>query len=136
MQERCPPPKSGGFGSTGFEPSEDPELAEHRPGAKGVASPRPRGLCITMRLYQHRDARLGFVRTTISLDDDVAVALERLRRERGLRLSEAVNELIRAGLRRPQGRRPFKQRTLGLGLRVDVSNVAEALEQLEGPAAR
>ena len=66
----------------------------------------------------------------------MAAALERLRRERGLRLSEAVNELLRAGLSRPQERRPFRQRTLGLGLRVDVSNVAEALEQLEGPAAR
>ena len=77
------------------------------------------------------------MRTTIRLDDDVAAAVERLRRERGLGLSEAANELIRAGLRRrtPRARR-FRQRTEALGLRIDVTNVAEALEHLEGPAAR
>jgi metal-responsive CopG/Arc/MetJ family transcriptional regulator len=76
------------------------------------------------------------MRTTVRLDDDVAAALDRLRRERGLRLSEAVNELIRAGLRRSPRRSRFRQRTRDLGLRMDVTNVAEALEQLEGPAAR
>jgi metal-responsive CopG/Arc/MetJ family transcriptional regulator len=76
------------------------------------------------------------MRTTVRLDDDVAVALDRLRRERAIGLSEAVNELIRAGLQRTPRRRRFQQRTQALGLRVDVSNVAEALEQLEGPAAR
>ncbi len=72
------------------------------------------------------------MRTTIRLDDDVAAATEHLRRERNIGLSEAVNELARAGLRagRP-GRRAFRQRTSELGLRVDVSNVAETLEFLD-----
>jgi Arc/MetJ family transcription regulator len=76
------------------------------------------------------------MRTTVTLDDDVAAALERLRRERSLGLSEAVNELIRAGLLVRQGRRTFRQHSREVGLRIDVTNVAEALEQLEGPDHR
>lgn len=72
----------------------------------------------------------------MTFDDDVAAALDHLRRERSMGLSEAVNELIRAGLRQRQGRRRFRQRTRDMGLRIDVTNVAEALEVLEGPAAR
>jgi hypothetical protein len=33
-------------------------------------------------------------------------------------------------------RRPFRQRSVRLGLKVDVRNVSEALELLDGPAAR
>jgi Arc/MetJ family transcription regulator len=76
------------------------------------------------------------VRTTITLDDDVAAAVERERRRHGGGLSETVNRLIRRGLHRPQRSQPFVQRTQKLGLRIDVSNVAEALEQLEGPGHR
>lgn len=76
------------------------------------------------------------VRTTVKLDDDVAAALERLRRERAIGLSEAVNELIRAGLQRAPRKGRFRQRARPMGLKIDVTNVAEALEQLEGPAAR
>ena len=38
------------------------------------------------------------MRTTLTLADDVAAAVERLRRERSIGMSEAVNELVRAGL--------------------------------------
>ncbi len=77
------------------------------------------------------------MRTTVNLDDDVAAAVQRLRDERRLGLSEAVNELARAGLASATPRRRrFKQRTADLGLRVDVTNVAEALERLDGPRAR
>ncbi len=69
-------------------------------------------------------------------DDDVAQALERLRRERSLGLSEAANELIRAGLRVKSERRRFRQRTHSVGLRLDVSNIAETLETLDGFSSR
>ena len=76
------------------------------------------------------------MRTTVRLDDDVYAAIEQLRRESALGISEAVNLLIRRGLTVQRPRRPFVQRTRALGLRIDVSNVAEALETLEGPRAR
>ncbi len=76
------------------------------------------------------------MRTTIEFDDDTARAIEALRRERGVGVSEAVNELIRRGLLpRPAGPE-FRQRSRTLGIRIDVSNVADALEVLEGPEAR
>ncbi|MEJ5254091.1 MAG: ribbon-helix-helix protein, CopG family [Acidimicrobiales bacterium] len=76
------------------------------------------------------------MRTTVTFDDDTARAVEQLRRERGVGVSEAVNELIRRGLvQRPQ-RAAFRQQTRRLGLTIDVSNVAEALEVLEGPRSR
>jgi Arc/MetJ family transcription regulator len=71
------------------------------------------------------------VRTTVELDDDTARAVQALRRERDIGVSEAVNELIRRALL-PRGPVPkFRQRTKALGLQLDVSNVAEALEILE-----
>ena len=76
------------------------------------------------------------MRTTITLADDVAAAVERLRRERSAGLSEVVNELIRSGLV-AGGRRPdFKQKTHDMGDGVDYANVADAIETLDGPAAR
>ncbi len=76
------------------------------------------------------------MRTTVSLDDDTAAAVQRLREERNLGLSEAVNELIRAGLAIPRQRSRFVQRSYAMGARIDVSNVADALETLEGPGHR
>lgn len=76
------------------------------------------------------------MRTTVEFDDDAAKAVEALRRDRGLGVSEAVNTLIRQGLLlRPQAE-PFRQATHRLGLRIDVANVAEAMELLEGVEAR
>lgn len=71
------------------------------------------------------------MRTTVRLDEDVAAAAEQLRRERHIGLSQAVNELARLGMQRGKAPRPFQQRTEHLGLRVEVSNVAEALELLD-----
>lgn len=71
------------------------------------------------------------MRTTLRLDDDVLAAAERLRQERHIGLSEAVNQLARAGMQRHRQPRAFRQRTQALGLRVDASNVAEALDLLD-----
>lgn len=72
------------------------------------------------------------MRTTVEFDDDTSRAIEHLRRNEGMGVSEAVNELIRRGLlpREPAAR--FVQPTRSLGLQIDVSNVAEALDLLEG----
>jgi hypothetical protein len=76
------------------------------------------------------------MRTTIEFDDDTSSAIEQLRREEGLGVSEAVNELIRRGLL-PRPERPrFEQQTRRLGLKIDVSNIADAVEVLEGPQTR
>ncbi|HSK50306.1 MAG TPA: ribbon-helix-helix protein, CopG family, partial [Solirubrobacterales bacterium] len=72
------------------------------------------------------------MRTTITFSDDVAAGIERLRRERGLGLSEAVNDLIRAGLIAERPRPEFRQQAHDLGAGVDFSNVAEAIETLDG----
>jgi hypothetical protein len=76
------------------------------------------------------------MRTTVTLADDVAAAVERLRKERGLGLSEALNELARAGLSQRGKRTTFSQQSHSLGLKIDVTDVADALELLEGDAAR
>jgi hypothetical protein len=80
--------------------------------------------------------RFALVRTTVTFDDDVAAAIREHRRTRSLGLSEAVNELIRNGLGRRPNRKPFRQRSYPIGIRIDVTDVADALEILEGPSAR
>lgn len=77
------------------------------------------------------------MRTTLTLAEDVAAAVERLRRERSLGMSEAVNELVRAGLAsQEQPRTPFRQKSHDVGVGIDVDNIADALETLDGPSSR
>jgi hypothetical protein len=79
------------------------------------------------------------MRTTLSLEKDVAVALERLRKSRRLGLKPLVNEALRRGLEqmaappRPP-HTPFRTRTASLGrcLAGNVDNVAELLAVAEG----
>ncbi|MFT4163770.1 MAG: CopG family transcriptional regulator [Microlunatus sp.] len=75
------------------------------------------------------------MRTTVEFDDDTSQAINELRKQ-GRGVSEAVNELIRRGLLAQQPAARFEPRTRRLGLRIDVSNVADAIEILEGPDAR
>lgn len=76
------------------------------------------------------------MRTTVDLDEDTSRAVKQFREESGLGVSQAVNELIRRGLLPRPETGPFRQRTRALGVRVDVSNVAAALEDLDGVEAR
>lgn len=76
------------------------------------------------------------MRTTIEFDDDTARAVENLRREEHIGVSEAVNTLIRRSLLPREPREPFRQETRAIGLKIDVSNVADALEAIEGPSSR
>jgi hypothetical protein len=72
------------------------------------------------------------MRTTIDLADDVAAGVDKLRRERDLGLSEAVNDLVRAGLTKQEGAEPqIEFKTYDLGIGIDVSNIGEAIETIE-----
>lgn len=71
------------------------------------------------------------MRTTVSLDEDVVAAVERLRKERGMGLSQALNELARAGARPSRQRAAFRQETRPMGMRIDVTNVGEVLDILD-----
>jgi len=78
------------------------------------------------------------MRTTVTLDDDVAVAVEQLRRERGLGTSAAVNALARQGLTHGEGQAPvFRQRVSSLGVaRIPLDDIGAAMEVLEGETHR
>jgi hypothetical protein len=77
------------------------------------------------------------MRTTLTLDDDVSVQLERLRRARDVSLKHLVNEALRRGLRevsaKPKNRKPFRTRAFPLGpFPINIDNVAEAIVHVEG----
>ncbi len=73
------------------------------------------------------------MRTTVDLDADVSAAVDRLRRQRKMGLSEAVNLLARAGMSAGPPKSTFRQRSAPVGLRIDITNIAEALEVLDEP---
>jgi len=78
------------------------------------------------------------VRTTLTLDDDVARLLERARKRRGVTLKQLVNEALREGLARleaprtPRKRHATKAVSLGRCLLDNVDDVAEALASADG----
>lgn len=77
------------------------------------------------------------MRTTLTIDDDVAVQLERLRRERDASLKDVVNDALRRGLRdmatKPKPRKPFRMKTYDMGEPLfPIDNVAEAIAHAEG----
>lgn len=71
------------------------------------------------------------MRTTITLSADAAAGVEELMHRRCLGRSEAVNELIRAGLARRQLPAGYEHRTHPMGMRVDVANVGDVLDLIE-----
>jgi hypothetical protein len=81
-------------------------------------------------------------RTTLSLDPDVAAALDRRRRDRGTTLKGEVNELLRLGLdaasRPAESSRRFETRPLPLGRpRLEsFDDIAEVLDFAEGEEHR
>jgi hypothetical protein len=75
------------------------------------------------------------VRTTVTLDPDTRLLIERAMRERGLSFKDAVNEAIRAGLG-PAGARGglyTTPRRLGPA-RVDVTKALSVAGELEDEA--
>lgn len=78
------------------------------------------------------------MRTTVTLAPDVAAAVERVRRERAVGVSDAVNDLVRAGLAAAPGApTAFRQATTRMGSPlVPIDDVRAALDALEGDSAR
>jgi len=78
------------------------------------------------------------VRTTLTLDDDVAAILKRLARSRRARMKDLVNVALRRGLAQteamPQPREPFRTASVSLGRsRLGaIDSVADALAAAEG----
>lgn len=77
------------------------------------------------------------MRTTLTLDTDVAIQLDALRRKEGLSLKDAVNGALRRGLRamgEPGSARPrIETQVANLGpSRIPLDNIAEALAAAEG----
>ena len=80
------------------------------------------------------------MRTTLSLDDDVASLLNKEIRRSGVSFKEAVNHFLRLGLMVPKqsNRKPFQvtPRPLGLPPGLNYDNVEDLLEAIEGPMHR
>jgi len=77
------------------------------------------------------------VRTTLSLDDDIANLLNQEIRRSGVSFKAAVNHYLRLGLMAAKQpvRKKFVVKPLAMGLPPGLSydNVGELLEALEGP---
>jgi hypothetical protein len=80
------------------------------------------------------------MRTTLTIDEDVAVMLERLRRKREASLKDLINEALRRGLRDmntpPKQQKPYRTPSVDLGTpRIpNIDNIAEVLAIIEGEA--
>jgi Ribbon-helix-helix protein, copG family len=78
------------------------------------------------------------MRTTLTIDDDVAAELERLRRAGEASLKDLVNDALRLGLREmtspPKKRKPFRTRSFDVGgvLVKNIDNIGELLAKIEG----
>ena len=78
------------------------------------------------------------MRTTLTLDDDVAAKLDADARKSGRSFKETVNYYLRLGLnarKQTKPAKPFKVRARAMGLRPGLSldNIGELLERIEGP---
>ena len=78
------------------------------------------------------------MRTTVTLDSDVAARLKQVTRERGVPFKTAINDALRAGLGSDAGvvARRYRERTAALGVRpaFDLTKAlaqADALEDEE-----
>lgn len=80
------------------------------------------------------------VRTTLTLDDDVAARLRRAVRDTGIPMRTVANEALRSGLEARESRAipPFRvdARVLGLRPGLSLDSISALLEQVEGPEHR
>ncbi len=81
------------------------------------------------------------MRTTLTIDDDVAMLLEKEMRRTGQPLKQTVNQLLRSGLQQastPAKPKPFRVKARNLGLPAEWTSgcVQELIDMLEGPSHR
>jgi len=82
------------------------------------------------------------MRTTITLEDDVAASLKRLGKGRGLKFKNLVNLALREGKKKlttsARKRKVFQTRSVDLGptRSSNVDNIAEVLAVAEGESFR
>jgi len=77
------------------------------------------------------------VRTTLTLDDDIAAKLRAHARKSGKSFQEVVDHFLRTGLNSSSGKHfVVKPRPLGLPIGLAYDNIGDLLEQLEGPLHR
>ena len=81
------------------------------------------------------------MRTTLTLDDDVAAKLDADARRSGRSFKETVNYYLRLGLNAKKAakvKKPFKVRARSLGLRpgLNYDDIWGLIEQVEGPDHR
>ena len=81
------------------------------------------------------------MRTTLTLDDDVASLLEKELRRTGQPLKQTVNNLLRSGLQQAAApvkppKFKIKARAIGLPKEWTSGSVSELIEMLEGPGYR
>ena len=78
------------------------------------------------------------MRTTLTIDDDIAVLIEQEQRRSGASLKVTVNSLLRHGLMNTQEKavtKPFVVTPFPLGI-GNCDKISELLEELEGPYHR
>jgi pheromone shutdown protein TraB len=77
------------------------------------------------------------VRTTVTLDDDVAARLKREARERGVSFKEALNTSVRRGLESEALSQPYRMPTRKLGVKpgVDLDRALALAGELEDAEA-
>jgi hypothetical protein len=74
------------------------------------------------------------MRTTVTLDPDLAARLKALARERGVTFKEALNSALRRGLSEGDEKaRPYRQRTYTMGVRpgIDLTKALQLAAELE-----
>ncbi len=79
------------------------------------------------------------MRTTITIDDDILVQVEDMRRREGLTFKAALNQLLRAGIQyRGQLPTPNRYRTptrpLGLRAGIDANKLNQLVDELDAEA--
>lgn len=73
------------------------------------------------------------MRTTVTLDPDVAAKLKRVARDRGISFKEALNTSVRGGLRNEEAPRPYRVPTRRLGVKpgIDLDRALRMASEME-----